>query len=405
MGMGDSSVEALGQMSIVGAPAPIREEEEHDCSDISKGKDDTSWWLREDCRDLYLNEIIGRDGAGATRCSLRSGALRFALNAAYAVKRRYIQSQNYTKEVLFLEFGVFEGDDMTRFAAQLEQMDLSCPSSSVKQRRNRRRKKRETTSTQTNGDGGVNTEDGDVEEGAPANSRNDNPHKMSMLHGFDSFEGLPTAWDNGQYETLLQENKQEVSQTGNTSEKDAHDVFEDKNSNNALLFEKGAFDIGGIPPVIYKADGATPCDNVKLYKGWFDATVPPFFDQCCGGVSDSSNNNKPKSKACMPAIAFVHADADLYSSTMIFLEEISRRQLWVVGSVILLDEYTNYPNWQDGEYKAWDEICERYHIKYRYLCYHGPSQGSIKARMAHTRNRFGYMSVGVVITSLGSEFH
>lgn len=72
-----------------------------------------------------------------------------------------------------------------------------------------------------------------------------------IVHGFDSFIGLPGAWG-------------------------GKDV--------------GAFDIGAKPPEL-------SVSNVEFHVGWFDDTVPAFAKQYSG------------------PFAFAHLDADLYSST------------------------------------------------------------------------------------------
>lgn len=83
-----------------------------------------------------------------------------------------------------------------------------------------------------------------------------------MVHGFDSFEGLPEDWP-GRHE------------------------------------ERGHYSTGGaLPPV--------PA-NVRLHKGLFDATLPAFLAAEPG-----------------PA-AFVHVDCDLYASTRIVLAALAPR--------------------------------------------------------------------------------
>jgi len=95
----------------------------------------------------------------------------------------------------------------------------------------------------------------------------------------------------------------------------------------------------------------------------------------------------------------IYADADLYSSTITFLQEICKRQLLVKGTVITFDEYANYKGWQEGEYKAWMEMVEEYSIGYKYICYHAPSESkSLDKNKKH--NEFGYQSVSVVTTSV-----
>ena len=39
------------------------------------------------------------------------------------------------------------------------------------------------------------------------------------------------------------------------------------------------------------------------------------------------------------------------------------------GTVILFDEYFNFPNWERHEFKAFQEFVENYGIKYTYLAF------------------------------------
>lgn len=102
---------------------------------------------------------------------------------------------------------------------------------------------------------------------------------------------------------------------------------------------KGAFSVGGKLP---KMPG-----NVELHKGWFDDTVPAW---------KAAHGDK---------IAFIHIDCDLYSSTKTLLEgTVGRMQ---PGTVILFDEYFNYPGWEQHEFKAWQEFVATHRIRYRYV--------------------------------------
>jgi hypothetical protein len=83
-----------------------------------------------------------------------------------------------------------------------------------------------------------------------------------ILHGFDSFEGLPEDW-NGTFE------------------------------------RRGKFGLGGRLPEVPS--------NVRLHKGWFSDTVPAFL-------------------AAEPGpIAFLHVDCDIYSSTRLVFEQLGPR--------------------------------------------------------------------------------
>jgi hypothetical protein len=39
------------------------------------------------------------------------------------------------------------------------------------------------------------------------------------------------------------------------------------------------------------------------------------------------------------------------------------------GTVILFDEYFNYPNWERHEFKAFQEFVSERHVKYTYLAF------------------------------------
>jgi predicted O-methyltransferase YrrM len=87
--------------------------------------------------------------------------------------------------------------------------------------------------------------------------------------------------------------------------------------------------------------------NVRLYKGWFRETLEQFKAQYSGSV------------------AFLHIDCDLYSSTREVLRGLADRL--IVGTIIEFDEYFNYPNWQQHEFRAWQEFVREYGFAYRYL--------------------------------------
>lgn len=87
--------------------------------------------------------------------------------------------------------------------------------------------------------------------------------------------------------------------------------------------------------------------NVALHKGWIEDTLAPFLEQTPG------------------PLAFANIDVDLYSSTKTILDGLGDRM--VPGSVIVFDEYFNYPGWRDHEYKAWTEFSAARGVAYRYL--------------------------------------
>jgi hypothetical protein len=108
-----------------------------------------------------------------------------------------------------------------------------------------------------------------------------------------------------------------------------------------FTFTKGAFDMGGRLPRVQS--------NVTLHKGRFDETLPKWKDEHPG------------------PIAFMHVDCDLFSSTKTIFDLLNDRI--VRGTVILFDEYFNYPNWENGEYLAFQQFTTNYQRAYRYLGY------------------------------------
>lgn len=123
------------------------------------------------------------------------------------------------------------------------------------------------------------------------------------VYGFDSFEGLQEDW------------------TG---------------SNAAV---RGFFDQKGQLPRVRP--------NVRLLKGWFQDTLPPFLAE-----------QKEK-------LAFANLDADTYESTIYVINELTDRI--VAGTVLIFDEYFGYPGWKQGEYKAWQEFVAGKSVEYTYL--------------------------------------
>ena len=107
-------------------------------------------------------------------------------------------------------------------------------------------------------------------------------------------------------------------------------------------FPKGAFQTD--LPRIEKA-------NVTLVKGHFDESVPGFLEQWKGRA------------------AIVHVDCDLYESTLSCLRPIlSRCQK---GTIVLFDEYYNYPDFAQHEWLAWRVICAQYKIAASCIAYDG----------------------------------
>lgn len=89
--------------------------------------------------------------------------------------------------------------------------------------------------------------------------------------------------------------------------------------------------------------------NVRLIKGWFNETLPTFVAQH------------------RQAIGFLHVDCDLYSSTAAIFNALGPQIK--SGTIILFDEYFNYPGWQQGEHKALIEFTNAHCMPFQYLAY------------------------------------
>lgn len=105
-----------------------------------------------------------------------------------------------------------------------------------------------------------------------------------------------------------------------------------------IFSRPGAFQMEALPKVR---------DNVTLVKGFFDTSLPPFLDEHDGPC------------------AFIHVDSDLYSSCVTIFELLKQRI--VPGTIILFDEFYNYPGWKEGEYKAFNEFVTASGVEYEYL--------------------------------------
>lgn len=97
---------------------------------------------------------------------------------------------------------------------------------------------------------------------------------------------------------------------------------------------------------LFKYDGKIPFvipENGKIVPGWFDDTIPNF------DYGDSQAK-------------FLHIDCDIYSSTVTVLENV--KNYIKPGTIIVFDDYCNYPGWRQGEFKAWKESGFEYEYLY-----------------------------------------
>ena len=63
-------------------------------------------------------------------------------------------------------------------------------------------------------------------------------------------------------------------------------------------------------------------------------------------------------------VALLHIDCDLYSSTACVLELLEQKIC--PGTVIVFDEYFNYPGWQQHEHKAWSEFVAKTNCSFEF---------------------------------------
>lgn len=145
------------------------------------------------------------------------------------------------------------------------------------------------------------------------------------VHGFDSFEGLPEKWD--------------MSKSGDG-------------------IEKGHFAVDKLPEVK---------PNIKLWKGWFDDTIPVF------------------KKEYIDDICFLHIDCDLYSSTKTIFDELNNQI--VKNTIIVFDEFypwgtkksaKKYDLWYEHEYLACKEWVEEYDREFEVVSHNIHQQCCIK---------------------------
>ncbi|CCH27506.1 class I SAM-dependent methyltransferase [Actinosynnema sp. NPDC047251] len=105
----------------------------------------------------------------------------------------------------------------------------------------------------------------------------------------------------------------------------------------------------GFPAGMFTVDDLPDVPGAELVVGWFDETLPGFLAEHPGPVT------------------FLHVDCDLYSSTRTVLDLVGPRL--VPGSVIVFDEYFNFPGWREHEHKAWTEYVERTGLAFSYEGY------------------------------------
>jgi len=117
-------------------------------------------------------------------------------------------------------------------------------------------------------------------------------------------------------------------------------------------YPKGAYSEKGKIPTLPK--------NIQIYKGWFDKTLPTFLEK----------HNEP--------IDFIHFDCDLYSSTKTIFDLLGNRI--TRDTILIFDEYFNYPTWKQHEFKAFQEFVKKRKVSYEYLAFTSKSAVCIKIK-------------------------
>lgn len=137
------------------------------------------------------------------------------------------------------------------------------------------------------------------------------------------------------------------------------DSFEGLPDDWIMSYRKGDFSLAG------KMPGDLP-KNVRLIKGGFADSLPVFL----------SGHHGP--------VAFLHIDCDLYQSTRTVLTLLCNRI--EAGTVVLFDEFHNFPGWRQHEYRAFTEFVEASGCSFEYIGY-ASSYVSAAVRITATGNR------------------
>ncbi len=132
--------------------------------------------------------------------------------------------------------------------------------------------------------------------------------RSEVVHGFDSFAGLPEAW---------------------------------------LSAPAGTFSTDHLTPDALPLPDADFRGRTQIWVGTFEQRLPEYVRQ------------HPET------VALLHVDSDLYSSAKTGLQTLG--PLLRPGSVIAFDEYFGHKTWRQDEYRAFDEACAEFGWRYRYI--------------------------------------
>lgn len=107
-------------------------------------------------------------------------------------------------------------------------------------------------------------------------------------------------------------------------------------------------------------------DNVVLHKGWIEDTLPEF-------VAKNSSS-----------IAFLHIDIDTLEAHRTAFKELAH--LFVPGTIVIMDDFFDFPLWQQQGFMAFEEFCQSANFQYEYFAYksgreRGSENGSVALRV------------------------
>ncbi len=105
----------------------------------------------------------------------------------------------------------------------------------------------------------------------------------------------------------------------------------------------------GFPAGTFATESLPDIPGAELVVGRFDQTLPAFM----------ADHDDP--------VDFLHVDCDLYSSTRTVLDHVGHRLH--PGSIVVFDEYLNYPGWPEHEHRAWQEYVARTGLSFEYVGY------------------------------------
>jgi hypothetical protein len=122
---------------------------------------------------------------------------------------------------------------------------------------------------------------------------------------------------------------------------------------SGTLYKKGDFDLKGRCPRVKP--------NVNLVVGSFENTIPEFI------------------RANQVVADLVHIDCDTYESSHLVLIQLIDAGVIAEGTILVFDEFYNFPFWQWGEFLAFNETVAR-EFSYRFISYSEESVGVVIER-------------------------